>query len=111
SHPFDHVAHTTSQTRLAKRKLPPMGVTREIAFIAEVMLLHKPATFTLLAEPGIFQSHEYGDGIAVVRLDEVHVFRRHACHFECCFGRRLDQRGRETARARNAAMPTGLASA
>src|SRR5215813_4801697 len=75
-HSFDHVAHTTSQTRLAKRKLPPVGIARKIAFVRKVMLLHKPAAFALLAETGIFQGDKYGDGVSVIRLNKVHIFRR-----------------------------------
>src|SRR5262245_26354811 len=102
---LDDVAHAAGQAGLPEGELPAVGVTGEIALVAEVMLLNKPATFALLTEPGIFERHKHGDGVAVIGLHEVHVFRRDPGHLEGRFGRRLDERGSETTRTRNAAMP------
>src|SRR5262249_6226952 len=111
SDPFDDVAHAASQAGLPKGELPAVGVTGKIALVAEVMFLNKPATFALLAETRIFERNEHGDGVAIIGLHEVHIFRRDPGHFECRFRRRLDERGSEAARTRNTAMPSRLPSA
>ena len=68
--------------RLPARKLPAVGIDREIALVSGVHRVEKGTYLTFLAEPGVFEAHGLKDGVSIVEFGELDVFGPVPGHFE-----------------------------
>ena len=85
------VVHSARQSRLAETELAAGGVEREVAAEGEVVAGDELHALALLAEAGVLQRQQHGDGVAVIDRHHVHLLAAQIGHGEGGIGGRRDR--------------------
>ena len=63
------------RVQLSGGKLSTVSVYREVAFVGGVVAVQEVANLTLGAEARILEAHGLQDGVSVIEIGKLHIFR------------------------------------